>query len=113
MAKCLIKLVTERIAWSTSSCAERIAGLGHEPRNDAMEGRVVKESLACQEDKVVDGGWHPIGVQLRHNVALFCNDGGLIGLGGIYDQLGRRAVHTVSLGWRQFACSLPWLDFGR
>jgi hypothetical protein len=54
-----IKLVVKCVAWSTHSCAGRVATLNHELGNDAMEGRavvevfVVLDLLGCGVDPVL------------------------------------------------------------
>ena len=50
-----VKFVVEAVAGAARARASGVAALGHEVGDDAVEGGVVVEAFAGEEDEVVDG----------------------------------------------------------
>ncbi len=100
MAQRGMKFVAELVARSAGAGAGRVAALGHEAGDDAVEGRAVVKAGPRQVDEVLDGERHPISVQLNRDVAAFGLESGGVALRGI-ERAGRRRVlvgHRFSLG---------------
>src|SRR5579859_5120506 len=69
-------LVVEAIAGAAGAGAGWIACLRHEVGNNAMERHPIVETLARQEDEVVDGVRRILGIQIGFHRAEACVQGG-------------------------------------
>src|SRR5690606_12116057 len=103
----------ELVAGSAGPGAGRVATLGHEAVDDAMEGRAVVEAGARQVDEVLDGERRAVRVELDREVALLGLEGGGVRLRGV-EGAGRRrgsVGHRISLG--ELGCGSMLPDIGR
>jgi len=70
-AVCL-ELTADGVLGAAHAVAQRVAALDHEAGDNAMENETIVKALGNEGDKVVDGIWSKLGIELSlHDAAIF------------------------------------------
>ena len=93
-----MEFALEPVAGAPGPCAGGVSGLGHESLEHAVECNSVVESLAGEEDEVVDHAGNLAGIKLDFELLAFLQlEDGAVALRGVYDHFGRRVPRGAAL----------------